>query len=217
MKKVLIAAIALMVGASMSLAGLGIQWSNGGGWLVEYKGDVTDGPGVLENNNVIWQLIFAGSDNKANDPDLSATDYLGGDDSLITSRELTVGGGTAADGTEWDTWLMQTNDKAPTYEDLDWKSAGSVYQRVWQGTPTVEDGGKYFETGLFTIDTGYAGGGAAPQEFNLTDGNGYAIDKVIEGSGPGPQPPTPTVPEPATMSLLGLGALAMVLRRKLSK
>ncbi|MBR3582637.1 MAG: PEP-CTERM sorting domain-containing protein [Kiritimatiellae bacterium] len=29
--------------------------------------------------------------------------------------------------------------------------------------------------------------------------------------------PTPAVPEPATMSLLGLGALAMVLRRKLRK
>ena len=71
MKKVLIAAVALMVGASLSLAGLGINWANGG-WMAEYGADPSsdDGPWVLDNNNVIWQLIYAGADNVANEPDL---------------------------------------------------------------------------------------------------------------------------------------------------
>ncbi len=214
MKKVLIAAVALMVGASLSLAGLGVNWSNGG-WMAEYGGDVNEGPFVLDNNNVIWQLIYAGADNVANDPDLSAANYLGGDDSLIADREIEKGGGSAADGTSWDNYLMNQGGDT-LYQDLDWTTAGSVYQRIWQGTPSVEDGGYYFDSDLLTIDTAYAGGGAAPQSFYYDpSGSGVAINVNIPGSGP--EPPEPTVPEPATMSLLGLGALAMVLRRKLRK
>ena len=215
MKKVLIAAVALMVGASISLAGLGVDWGNGGGWMAEYGGDIDNGPFVLDNNNVIWQLIYAGSDNVANEPDLSAANYLGGDDQLLADREIAQGGGSAADGTSWDSYLMKQGGTT-VYEDLSWNTAGSVYQRIWQCTPTVEDGGYYFDSDLLAIDLGYAGGGAAPQALDYDPaGNGVAVNNYIPGSGP--EPPTPEVPEPATMSLLGLGALAMVLRRKLSK
>lgn len=214
MKKVLITAVALVMAASISLAGLGVDWSNGG-WMAEYGGDPAgDGPWVLDSNNVIWQLIYAGADNVANEPDLTAADYLGGDDSLLAKREIAQGGGSAADGTSWDNYLMKQGGTT-VYEDLNWTTAGSVYQRIWQGTPSVEEGGYYFDSALMTIDTGYAGGGAAPQAFDYDpDGNGVAINVNIPGEGPGPQP---QVPEPATMSLLGLGALAMVLRRKLRK
>lgn len=211
MKKVLIAALALMVGASISLAGLGIDWG-AGGWMVEYGGDLMEGPGVADNNNVIWQLIYAGSDNVANEPDLTAANYLGGDDSLITDRKIDAGGGSADDGTSWDGWLINQGGETG-YEDLSWDKAGSVYQRIWQGTPSVEAGGYYFDSALLEIDLGYAGGGAAPQSLDYDpEGAGVAINNVIPGEGPQPQ-----VPEPATMSLLGLGALAMVLRRKLRK
>lgn len=212
MKKVLIAAVALMMGASLSLAGMGISWSSGG-WMVELGGDVNEGPGVLENNDVIWQLIYAGADNVANEPDLKAANYLGGDDEMLADRKITQGGGSAADGTEWDTWLIQANTASTVYQDLAWETAGFVYQRIWQGTPSEEDGGKYFDSSLSEIDTAFAGGASTPSVFNYDpDGNGVAINNVIDPVGPQPQ-----VPEPATMSLLGLGALAMVLRRKLRK
>ena len=216
MKKVLIAALALMVGASLSLAGMGVSWSSGG-WLVEYGGDVNEGPGVLENNNVIWQLIYAGADNVANEPDLSAANYLGGDDQMLADRQIAVGGGAAADGTEWDTWLIQANTSSTVYEDLSWETTGYLYQRIWQGTPSTETDSYYFDSALQEIDTAYAGGASTPSVFNYDpDGAGLAVNNVIPGEGPGPGP-QPTIPEPATMSLLGLGALAMVLSRKLRK
>ncbi len=210
MKKVLIAAVALMMGASLSLAGMGVSWSSGG-WLVEYGGDVDNGPGVLENNDVIWQLIYAGADNVANEPDLSAANYLGGDDAMLADRKIAAGGGEAADGTEWDTWLIQANTASTVYQDLSWETAGFVYQRIWQGTPSADKDSYYFDSALAEIDTAFAGGASTPQVFNYDpDGAGLAVNNVIPAS-------QPTIPEPATMSLLGLGALAMVLRRKLRK
>lgn len=214
MKKVLIAAVALMMGASLSLAGMGIAWSDGGGWMAEYGGDVNNGPFVLDNNNVIWQLIYAGADNVANEPDLSAANYLGGDDSLLAKREIAQGGGSAEDGTSWDNYLMQSGTDSTVYSDLDWDTQGYVYQRIWQGTPSMDIAENYYyQTELLAIDTAFAGGASTPQVFKYDPtGMGQVIDQVAKGS-----EPQPTIPEPATMSLLGLGALAMVLRRKLRK
>jgi len=203
MKKALLAAFALMTGASLSLAGIAIQWGPGNGWMVAYGADLNEGPGVAANNEVIWQLIYAGSDNTAADPDLAADNYLGGDDNLLAERQIPSGGGSAADGTVWDGWLMLQGGDT-TFEDSDWYYGGGyVYQRIWQGTPSEEEGGYFFQTGLFALDTSYAETGGTVQEFSFDPvGNGVAVNRAIG------------IPEPATAGLLGLGALGMLLRRK---
>ena len=210
MKKMTIVALAALLGASMAFAGIGINWSNGG-WMAEYGADPSseDGPWVLDNNDALWQLIFT-TEESAAAPDLTADNFLGSDkEQLLAEREIPMGGGSAADGTSWDNYLMKTGGDT-LYQDLDWTTAGKIYQRIWQGLPTPEDGGFYFDSALVDLDTSYAGGGAAGQScYYDPAGNGVAINKVVEGQ--------PTIPEPATMSLLGLGALAMVIRRKLRK
>ena len=175
-----VAAVALVVWVSAGFGGIGVDWSNGGGWMVEYGADVNEGPGIAQNNNVIWQLIYAGANGKADEVDLNAPDYLGGDDVLLAVREIPMGGGVASDGTVWDDWLFQMNSGGTLYEDLNWRDEGFVFQRVYQGTP--EKGSYYYESKLIAIDTAYAGGAMTPQMFSYDPaGNGVIVDRVIPG------------------------------------
>ncbi len=214
MKKMTIVALAALLSASMAFAGMGINWMQGGGWMVAHDGDLDDGPGGAENNAVLWQLIYAGANETIDDVDLTGTDYLSGDDELLASRLVPQGGGTASDETDWDEWLTSQGGNT-VFQDMAWTkteegqySGAYVYQRLFEGeTPAA--GMYYFESDLFEFSTSYAEG-SAPDDFGFdVEGNGVAFDKQI--------PETPEIPEPATMSLLGLGALAMVIRRKLRK
>ena len=96
---------------------------------------------------------------------------------------------------------------AAAYKNLDYKkSAGGIYAAVFQ---FCSDGAVYYEVTELNSAINWANemGAADTVNFNMSDDT-----KIANYLGTVTQ-----VPEPATMGLLGLGALAMVLRRKLRK
>jgi hypothetical protein len=191
-------------------AGVGINWTTGYGIYDHTETDLVGGSAaLLDGYSAIWQLIYAGADGAINEPDYNQVggangDYVTGDDVVWAQRDIPQGGGACADGTEWDNWMLKTGGPNPVYEDMGWTTAGSVYQRVFEGTPGPNTW--WGDTELFTFDTSYAAG-SLPQGFALDSADGSI------GWKPTQQFPPP-IPEPATLSLLGLGALALIRRKR---
>jgi len=217
MKKILMAVLAMGVAATVASAGVAINWNVGWGGYTHDATDLLEYPSsnyLLDSYSAIWQLIYAGADNMI-DPIPSQElpvaggangDYVYGDDIVWGQREINVGGGPAGDGTSWNNEMLRTSGYA-IYEDASWTTAGFVYQRVFetQVFGVVSVGDYYFETGPLALNTGWETGGTA-QDFWLDSGSaGFQATTRID-----------VIPEPATMSLLGLGALVMAIRRRRS-
>ena len=213
MKKILMAVFALVVAATVASAGVSINWNVGWG---AYTHDAPNVTGYTDNllgtYSAIWQLIYAGADDTI-DPIPSHEvpvaggpngDYVYGDDVVWGQREINVGGGAAGDGTTWDDWMLRTAGY-PNHDDAAWVTAGFVYQRVFEtqvfGTLTAGD--YYYESSLLALNTGWIPGNSAQDFFLDTGSAGFQAGTPIY-----------TIPEPATMSLLGLGALALAIRRR---
>ena len=219
MNKFLLAIFALAVATTVASAAVGIAWTTTYGAyahdapnVVDYGTPASEATALLNNNSAIWQLIYAGANNTidsienvnplAGGPN---GDYVVGDDVVWGQREIALGGGSGNDApanTVWDHWMLwQSGDQV--YEDLSWSTAGFVYQRVFEGTPGNDTW--YYETALMPLNLEYSGSGG-PDIFLLDTGSaGFQPDIQIDA-----------VPEPATMSLLGLGALVMAIRRRRS-
>jgi len=218
MKKMLVAFFALA--ASVAFAGVGIQWSFSGYGIYDNEGTLGADTGyLLDSYSMIWQLIYTETDtieppNPTNVDGRYVSTAPTADDKVLAERIIPQGGGAAienkwdssssawvsdeAKGTEWLVYPEQSVGNL-VHSDMNWSAAGFVYQRVFQGTPAL--GSYYYDSSTRTFNNAWGGPPASPDVFNLPDS--FKTDKVI--------------PEPATMGLLGLGALAMVLRRKLRK
>ena len=206
MKKLLIALSALAI-ATAAYAGYGIDWTT---MVGAYSHEATDLTGsdyaLLDSYSVTWQLIYAGADNIANPINLSNPGWVSGDDVVWATRTITQGGGTATeDGTIWDNWMTHQAGGADAIAyNTTWTGAGSyVFQRVYEGTPAP--GTWFYETTLFAFNKNYEGMGAA--DF-------FPVDSSTQGFKPNQQIPGAPIPEPATLSLLGLGALALIRRKR---
>lgn len=209
MKKLVGLMAVLLVASTVAMAGV-VQWYVPYGI---YPHDATDlettddGTGVLSSFDVLWQLIYAGPDNTADPVDITATGFVSGDDEVWGSRLL-----SSNDSGIFDEWLYTRSQAQTASDPLPYVYSEDepcyLYQRVFESqTPT--EGTYYYQSDLVLLDTHYKNG---TQVFALAESDevGVKADQQIPGA-------QPSVPEPATMSLLGLGALAMVLRRKLRK
>ncbi len=196
------------------VAACATAWANDLVWKINYglythdAADLvtTDSGAILDQYDVLWQLIYAGQNNAIDPVDIkNASGYVSGDDEVLGTRELSNGSSGIFDNYLWtdnDYGAKQALDYTYSKDDPYY-----VYQRIYEAKTPVE-GTYYYESDLQLLDTRY---GAGSQTFGLgPEESGIKATLQVPGA-------EPSVPEPATMSLLGLGALAMVLRRKLRK
>lgn len=215
MKKILLIGALLAVMTASASAWIGIEWRAGWGvYDMDSPDLVNSNPSdaLLSDSSAIWQLIYAGA-NDAIDPHGTSEgvagiqdNYVTGDDVVWGERVIGIGGGTAADGTDWDSWLVWQGSGDPVYQNSVWNTAGFVYQRIFEGA--VVDGIQYTSP-LFAFNPNWwDGNGAMPTAEMMYTETGSSVAPTTAG--------VQTVPEPATMGLLGLGALVMAIRRRRS-
>lgn len=221
MKKVLIGLLVALMAAS-SFAGILVLWDTGG-----FLSGTDGNPYVFDSDDesttkLVWDLVYT-TDSSITTPVLDETTgeiTYGANDKIISQRIATPGA-----------------DKVNTViTDIIGSSQVSV-------TPQAMDAGGYLNTAKYqNSEFPYSSGGLYAAVFQYTSDNTvyYAVTDLFSGtsvnwSNDGSAPATEVcfdlmndtqleklgsftpVPEPATMSLLGLGALAMVIRRKLRK
>ena len=228
MKKLMIGLLVATMAAS-SWAGLYVAWDGYG-----FSSGKDSGLGIMQDKvtkNVIWELVWTTATGTPNVSwDKEANDRkLGDGDVEISVRTLTPktpSGDVYGEAVVVDNLSNSLSSPSPVeVGDYGWDTTGesfsyanpepeakykggNLYAAVFQYTT---DNKVYFATtdiieGVNWDCTPTDPTGVAKVHFDF--GKPTALDFLGEVS---------TIPEPATMSLLGLGALAMVLRRKLRK
>jgi hypothetical protein len=179
-----------------SYAGVAVIWTTTYGAyahdapnVVDYGTPETDATALLHNHGATWQLIYAGPDGVPNPVSLVTGgpngDHVTGDDVVWRQRDIPMGGNLGgvpcpADGTTWDFWMGWSGVEGVNgYVNYSWNTAGYVFQRVYEGTPTL--GSWYFESPLLALHLHNVGSGEPPQGFSLdTPYHGFQPDQQIQ-------------------------------------
>lgn len=232
MKKITMLLLAAMVG-SVAFGGINLSWNSKQGFQ---SPDGTFVPQDAKSYRLVWDLVYTSGSSitapselteNATSIDVDAKDLVDyGTDVVLSRREW-----TAEDWNAGRTGVKVTDVLAT--------SDASSSELAWTDKAKVSGVRDYLNYNNFS----YTGGGVYMAVFQImTDGTvNYGLSTLFKDgtdislgrSSPDPNPgdsvafnsvlkleyfdKIQTVPEPATMSLLGLGALAMVIRRKLRK
>lgn len=216
MKKIAVLA-ALAMAATASFGAINVQWSNYG----FLSGADSSTYATQDATKILWELVYTPGSSITTPTLNDSTGEItyGENDEVLSSRLWEKG---SADITVTDRVASDPASQSPLTMDLAYatiaagdasyvnkdyvQSAGGIYAAVFQ---YMSDGSVYFETTALNSAINWDNKMSAADKvnFNMSDDVQIAnyLGQVTE------------VPEPATMGLLGLGALAMVIRRKLSK
>ena len=206
MKKLLVVFATMLVVASVQAATVwNFNWTLGGGWAYSPATD-SETAGILDDYNVTWSLINADTGVQLEGATMTAN--KGG---TLAFNDSANGGGT---GSYLSTLELASGDATWFGSDNDGDHYIYQYIYAWNDDEAWEWSNKDNTTLVNAADTDTVPfpSPSRPAEIiigrsdfaNNSEANTYWT-KVT------------SVPEPATMSLLGLGALAMVLRRKIRK
>jgi len=225
MKKIAIMAV-LAVAATTTFGAISINW-DAYGFL---SGADATKYASQDGSKLVWDLVYTSASSitgpeyneetkaieyASTDTVLSRRTWEEGSDQM-TVEDLVVSATASATPLTWDVEGGCIDTGAKTYKNYDdTRSSGGIYAAVFQYF--IDEAGEitkiYNELTKLNTSINWAAtptGGSDKVSFNAKADT--QISNLLYES----KQPT-VVPEPATMSLLGLGALAMVIRRKLRK
>ena len=233
MKKTLLA-VAMACIATASFGWISVSWD--AFCLNGYQEDGTVATADADTASILWEMVYTTQSSVAK-PTMDSTGaitYQSGDQIVASRTWSSESAGTmllknlvSEDGASY----LSKDDVTATSLDFDAElgyitteggaafkhqyynaSAGSVYAAVFQ---YLSNGDVYWASTSLVTPESWDGSKVEPFPTNVDDD--WSENGVSGWAKLGSITPPTEVPEPATMSLLGLGALAMVIRRKLRK
>ena len=231
MKKLVVTLVVMLI-ASYAMASAYVDWRCSSGFFTHDATDAqvfTSGDDYPYGNigvgqSVLWALMYTSEADQgsASVTTEGTTSTVHLDDTVVATRYFASGWTDMndtqfANGVGYDPGLFRIagNQTSEDFYREDAYTSGRIYQAVFAnvafnaGVITFTDASIYY---VFTDDEALVdkvfGPGTPPTHQLLESGSEYAgvrVDSVLNA-----------VPEPATMSLLGLGALVMAIRRRRS-